>query len=106
MTQDIWSNITLCLQENSWAWPSGTPSGKGLYLTTYPLSRPNTDTVYYMSGGISRYVMYRVSCSSWVTQQSVTNLINIKCNRTNLKHKIEDFIFRQGSPVSNKPLMY
>ena len=25
--------------------PSGTPSGKGLYLTVYPLSRPNTDTV-------------------------------------------------------------
>ena len=23
----------------------GTPSGKGLYLTVYPLSRPNTDTV-------------------------------------------------------------
>ena len=22
------------------------PSGKGLYLTIYPLSRPNTDTVY------------------------------------------------------------
>ena len=22
------------------------PSGKGLYLTLYPLSRPNTDTVY------------------------------------------------------------
>ena len=26
--------------------PSGTPSGKGLYLTIYPSSRPNTDTVY------------------------------------------------------------
>ena len=25
--------------------PWGTPSGKGLYLTVYPLSRPNTDTV-------------------------------------------------------------
>ena len=25
--------------------PSGTPSGKGLYLTVYPLSRPNTDTI-------------------------------------------------------------
>ena len=23
-----------------------TPSGKGLYLSVYPLSRPNTDTVY------------------------------------------------------------
>ena len=25
--------------------PSGTPSGKGLYLTIYPLSGPNTDTM-------------------------------------------------------------
>ena len=25
--------------------PLGTPSGKGLYLTVYPSSRPNTDTV-------------------------------------------------------------
>ena len=24
--------------------PSGTPSGKGVYLTVYPLSCPNTDT--------------------------------------------------------------
>ena len=27
--------------------PSGTPSGKGLYLTIYALSRPNTDTVQF-----------------------------------------------------------
>ena len=26
--------------------PSGTPSGKGLCMTVYPSSRPNTDTVY------------------------------------------------------------
>ena len=26
--------------------PTGIPSGKGLYLTVYPLSRPNTDTIY------------------------------------------------------------
>ena len=25
--------------------PSGTPSGEGVYLTVYPYSRPNTDTV-------------------------------------------------------------
>ena len=29
-----------------WPSPSGTPSGKGLYLTVYPSSCPNTDTVY------------------------------------------------------------
>ena len=27
------------------ALPSGTPSGQGVYLTVYPLSFPNTDTV-------------------------------------------------------------
>ena len=26
--------------------PLGTPSDKGLYLTVYPSSRPNTDTIY------------------------------------------------------------
>ena len=26
--------------------PEGTPEGKGVYLTVYPSSRPNTDTVY------------------------------------------------------------
>ena len=25
--------------------PSGTPSGGGVYLTVYPSSRPNTDTL-------------------------------------------------------------
>ena len=30
--------------------PSRTPSGKGLYLTVYPLSRPNTDTVNHFQG--------------------------------------------------------
>ena len=34
-----------CLQEFPGASPSGTPSGKGLYLTVYPSSRPNTDAI-------------------------------------------------------------
>ena len=33
------------LPEFPQALPSGTSSGKGLYLTVYPSSRPNTDTV-------------------------------------------------------------
>ena len=45
LTRDIRSNIPLCLQEFPWALPSGTPSGKGVYLTVYPESRPNTDTI-------------------------------------------------------------
>ena len=44
-TWDIRSNITLCLQEFPRASPSGTPSGKMLYLNVYPSSRPNTDTL-------------------------------------------------------------
>ena len=35
----------LYLQEFPRASPSGTPSGKGLYLTVYPSSRPITDTI-------------------------------------------------------------
>ena len=30
--------------------PSGTHSGKGLYFTVYPLSRPNMDTVNHFQG--------------------------------------------------------
>ena len=40
------SNILLRLQEFPRAASSGTPSGGGVYLTVYPSSRPNTDTVY------------------------------------------------------------
>ena len=36
---------TLCLQEFPRASPSVTPSDKGLYLTIYPSSYSNTDTI-------------------------------------------------------------
>ena len=42
------SNLALCLREFLWASPSETLSAKGLYLTVYPLSRPNTDIVLVM----------------------------------------------------------
>ena len=45
-TRDIWSNIPLRLQKFPRASPLGTPSDKGVYLTVFPSSRPNTDTVY------------------------------------------------------------
>ena len=44
-TRDIRSNIPLHLQVLPRASPSGTPSGKGVYLIVYPSSRPNTDTI-------------------------------------------------------------
>ena len=44
--RDLRSTIPLCLQEFPRALPSGIPSGKGVYLTVYPSSRPNTDTVW------------------------------------------------------------
>ena len=34
------------IQEFPRASPWGTPSGEGVYLTVYPSSRPNTDTVH------------------------------------------------------------
>ena len=49
-TQDIRSNITLCLQKFTWALPSETPSGKGLY----PLSCPNMDTKQACCAGCKR----------------------------------------------------
>ena len=50
-----------CLKEFPRAWPSGTPSGKGLYLTIYPSSRPNTDTVQY-SAVQNRLLALQMQC--------------------------------------------
>ena len=41
------SNIPLCLKEFLRAKPEGTPEGKGVYLTVYPESSPNTDSISY-----------------------------------------------------------
>ena len=46
-TRDIRSNITLCPKEFPRAKPKGTPEGKGLYLTVYPESSPNTDIISF-----------------------------------------------------------
>ena len=46
-TRDILSNKTLCLKEFPRAKPEGTPEGKGLYLTVYPKSSPNTDIISF-----------------------------------------------------------
>ena len=45
-TWDIRSNIPLCLWEFPPALPLKTPLGEGVYLTVYPSSHPNMDTVY------------------------------------------------------------
>ena len=42
---DFGYTVKYNLQEFPGALPSGTPSDKGLYLTVYPSSRPNMDTV-------------------------------------------------------------
>ena len=42
---DFGYTVKYTLQEFPWALPSGTPSDKGLYLTVYPSSCPNMDTV-------------------------------------------------------------
>ena len=54
--QDIRSNKPICFQEVPRAFPLGTLSGKGVYLTIYPLSRPYTDTVF--SKGYSKKYLY------------------------------------------------
>ena len=40
-------NITLRLKEFPRAKPEGAPEGEGLYLTAYPESIPNTDSVSF-----------------------------------------------------------
>ena len=42
------SSVLPSSEEFLQASPSGTHSGKGVYLTVYPSSRPNTDTVQYI----------------------------------------------------------
>ena len=44
-TRDIRSNIALRLREFPMAKPRGTSEGKGVYLTAYPKSSPNTDSI-------------------------------------------------------------
>ena len=41
------SSIALCLMEFPRAQPEGTPEDKGLYLTVYPESSPNTDIILF-----------------------------------------------------------
>ena len=62
-TRYIQSNIPLCLQDFSRASPLVTPSGDGVYLTVYPSSRPNTDTI--------RCTAYSVLCMVYSIQYTV-----------------------------------
>ena len=41
----------------SGALPSGTPLGGGVYLTVYPSSRPNTDTVKFRALFLNRHLV-------------------------------------------------
>ena len=43
--RNIRSNIPLCLKEFPKAKLEGTPESKGVYLTVYPESSPNTDSI-------------------------------------------------------------
>ena len=46
-TWDIQSNIALRLRKFPRAKPEGTPEGEGVYLTVYPESSPNTDSISF-----------------------------------------------------------
>ena len=45
--RDIRSNIPLCLKEVLRVKPVGTPESEGVYLTVYPESSPNTDSISF-----------------------------------------------------------
>ena len=45
--RDIRSNIPLRLKEFPRSKPKGPPEGKGVYLTVYPESSPNTDSISF-----------------------------------------------------------
>ena len=45
--RDIRSNIPLCLNELPRAKPEGTPEGKGVYLTVYPESSLDMDSISF-----------------------------------------------------------
>ena len=45
--RDLRSNIPLCPKEFRRAKSEGTPEGKGVYLTVYPKSSPNTDSISF-----------------------------------------------------------
>ena len=45
--RDIQSNIPLCLKEFPRGKPKGTPEGEGVYLTVYPESSPNKDSIAF-----------------------------------------------------------
>ena len=45
--RDIRSNIPHRLKEFPRAKPEGTPEGEGVYLTAYPESSPNTNSISF-----------------------------------------------------------
>ena len=62
-TSNIRSDIALRLRELFWASILGTPSGRGLYLTVYPLSRPNTDTRQLVLGISQIHIIFHLQFS-------------------------------------------
>ena len=44
-----------------WALPLGTPSDKGIYLTVYHLSSPNTDPEILFASGILEIKYFRMA---------------------------------------------
>ena len=63
-TRDIRSNITLCLKEFPRAKPKETPEGKGLYLTVYPESSPNTDIISFNNHQANVYLIILIDNKS------------------------------------------
>ena len=70
------SNIPPRLQEFPRALPLGTPSGQGVYLTVYPSSLPNTDTVISAHSIITLYVLFCTVYTTFVNQEGGLPVVN------------------------------
>ena len=83
--QYIRSNIPLGLKEFPWASPSGTPSGEGVYLTVYPMSCPNTDTVQFISMQYSKMECSAVWCNAVHCGAVQCNAVQSKAKQSKAK---------------------
>ena len=97
-TRDVRSHIFLRLRQFPWASPSGTPSDEGVYLTIYPSSCPNTDTIIYMRVNASslQFSSYIVQCRvlilMWVAWSVMPEVFRLRCIVFSVHSQLLNFI--------------
>ena len=77
-------------------WPLGTPSGKGLYVTIYPLLRPNTDTVFRKDNMKGQWCNRKRTCGVSVLDGGYKRPVEGKVGLGRLCH------WQYGMPVKQK----